>query len=160
MFIPNSASSIARIIGLTHIDIVLWFLREDHPCNPGYSKTHVPVSYLKIVILLPQILCMVMTSLCSISALVKSWPGFVSHTQFYTVLEVFGRNFGLILSSFLLGKYSTTWVSPPALHVDIKWFLSWALSVVYWYDSMAFLEMFPWRYRTHSSFVFDIYHCR
>jgi hypothetical protein len=44
-------------------------------------------------------------------------------------------------------------LAPPALHVDIKWFFRCALSVAYWYDSMAFLEMFPWRHRTQSSFV-------
>jgi hypothetical protein len=71
MFILNSASSIARIISLTHIGILLWFLRQDLSCNPGYSKTRISVSYLKIVILLLQILSVVMTGPCSISALVK-----------------------------------------------------------------------------------------
>jgi hypothetical protein len=35
MFIPNPVSSIARIIGLTHTGILLWFLRQDLSCNPG-----------------------------------------------------------------------------------------------------------------------------
>jgi hypothetical protein len=85
MFIPNSASSIARIIGLIHIGILLWFLRQDLLCNPGYSKTHISVSYLKLVIFLPQILHVVMTSPCSISALVKVTTLFChSHSVLHT----------------------------------------------------------------------------
>jgi hypothetical protein len=111
------------------------------------------VSYLKIVILLPQILRVVMTSPCSISALVKITTLFchsysVLHSFWCLWMELWFEP-ELILARQVPYHLS----KPPALHMDIKWLFSWALSVASLYDSMAFLEMFPWRHRTHSSFV-------
>jgi hypothetical protein len=97
--------------------------------------------HLKWVIILPHCPeCSDDQSLAPYQFWSKSWHYFVTHTQYYTVFDVFSGYIGLNLSSYLLDKYTVTWVRPPALYIDIHWIFSWSLSIVYKYDLMACLE--------------------
>jgi hypothetical protein len=60
--------------------------------------------------------------------------------------------FDLIQVRKVLNHFSPT----IALHVDIQWLFSWPLPMAHWYDSMAFLEKFPWNITHIVPFLSDI----
>jgi hypothetical protein len=44
----------------------------------------------------------------------------------------------------------------PTIALHMQWFFSWPLSMAHWYNSMAFLEKFPWNITHIVPFLSDI----